>query len=174
MEATEQNVKLSPPWDGHMSMLASFFAGDGRVKVGYCDDTRTGTIEVLDSRMYDALSQVLRTSIRFGNVTLKLNLVPKFEPKVCPKMTDLEALKVVLAQNPAFSKVKVQKAAAGAFVFVLFKPVVLQWYNDNLGNPWKLTTSTHELQADRVFKRGLGVSFTTEPPAGTKFRKGRK
>ena len=121
--------------------------------------------------MFDALAQVLRMKVRFGNVTLKLALCGKFDPKPCVQMTDLEALKVVLKENPAFSKLKAQKDGAFNFVFCLFKPVVLQWYNDNLGNPWKLSTSTYEEQADKVFKTELGVQFTTEPPKGAKFRK---
>ena len=35
MNKGKKEIKLSPPWDGHMSMLASFFAGDKRVRVGY-------------------------------------------------------------------------------------------------------------------------------------------
>lgn len=172
MAKKSEKVKLSPPWDGHMSMLASFFAGDNRVRVGYVGKDGIGRIEVFDSKMFDALSQVLRPSIRFGNVTLKIEIVRKFDPKPCEQMTDLAALKVVLKENPAFSKLKSQKDGAFDFVFCLFKPVVLQWYNDNLGNPWKLSTSTFEIEADKVFKTELGVQFTTEPPKGAKFRKG--
>lgn len=166
-------VKMSPPWDGHMSMLASFFAGDKRVRVGYCDGNSHGIIECFDSKMFDALSQIIRSKVKFGNVTLKVDVVlaAGVEPKPCPHLTDLQALKEVLKGNPAFSKIKSEKGAMFDFVFCIFKPLVLQWYNDNLGNPWKLTTSTYEKQADFVFKRELGVSFTTEPPKGAKFRK---
>lgn len=178
MAKKSEKVKLSPPWDGHMSMLSSFFAGDKRVRVGYCEDG-CGCIEVFDGDMYQALEQVLRKQLRFGNVRLEIRVVPanclrgkgdvlNIREKT---FTDLAALKVVLKENPAFSKIRRDKSSAFDFVFVLFKPVVLQWYNDNLGNPWKLTTSTHELAADWVFKAELGVSFTTEPPKGAKFAK---
>ena len=165
-------VKMSPPWDGHMSMLASFFAGDSRVKVGYCGDNNVGTIEVFDTKMYVALQQVMRQKVKFGNVTLKISIIPANSVKAFKgEMTDLQALKEVLKGNPAFSKIKSEKGGMFDFVFCIFKPLVIQWYNDNLGNPWKLTTSTYEKQADFVFKRELGVSFTTEPPKGAKFRK---
>lgn len=175
MAKKSEKVKLSPPWDGYMSMLASFFKGDDRVRVGYCKDG-VGTIEVFDAKMYDALNQVLRTKVRFGNVQLKIDVVLAIDAKLpnAVNMTDLAALKVVLSKNPAFSKLKSQKDGAFDFVFCIFKPVVLQWYNDNLGNPWKLSTSTFEEQADFVFKTELGVQFTTEPPKGAKFRKGAK
>lgn len=173
----KKKLKLSPPWDGYMSMLASFFAGDKRVRVGYCEDG-VGTIEVFDQKMFDALSMVLRTKIRFGNVRLRINLVlgecvkhDRNGKRRQIEMTDLQALKEVLRLNPAFSKIKSEKGAMFDFVFCIFKPLVIQWYNDNLGNPWKLSASTYEQQADFVFKRELGVSFTTEPPKGAKFRK---
>ena len=172
MAEKQEKVKLSPPWDGHMSMLASFFAGDSRVKVGYCGGNSVGTIEVFDTKMYVALQQVMRQKVKLGNVTLKISIVPANGVKLYKdELTDLAALKEVLKGNPAFSKIKSEKGGMFDFVFCIFKPVVLQWYNDNLGNPWKLTTSTYEKQADFVFKRELGVSFTTEPPKGFKVPK---
>lgn len=169
-------VKLSPPWDGHMSMLASFFAGDNRVRVGYVGKDGVGRIEVFEPEMLDALSQVIRGKVRFGNVTLKVDVVlaDGIKPEPCKKMTDLEALKYVLKKNPAFSKIKKSSDGMFEFVFCIFKPVVLMWYNDNLGSPWKLSASTFEEQADFVFKTELGVQFTTEPPKGVKFRKAAK
>lgn len=168
-------IKMSPPWDGHMSKLAAFFAGDKRIRVGYCENG-VGIIECFDSKMCDALSQVIRAKVKFGNVTLKVDVVlaDGVKPQPCVQMTDLAALKYVLKENPAFSKIKAQKGGMFDFVFVIFKPVVLMWYNDDLSSPWKLSTSTYEKEADVVFKTEIGVSFTTEPPKGVKFRKAAK
>lgn len=161
-------VKVSPPWDGYMSMLASFFKGDKRIRVGECAKG-VGTIEVFDTKMYAALDQVLRTKLRFGNVKLEIRLVPANGLKAYKgEMNDLAALKVVLSKNPAFHKIISRKTEVGNFVFVMFKPVVLMWYNDNLGSPYKQTTSVYELAAQTVFKDKIGVSYATEPARGAK------
>ena len=162
-----KKLKLSPPWDGHMNMLASFFKGDDRVRVGGGTNNRVGTIEVFDTKMYAALEQVLRKRLRFGNVTLTINLVPANGMKK-PKgeMTDLAALKYVLSKNPAFAKFITRKTELGASVYCLFRPVVLMWYNDNLCSPWKQSASVYELEAQTVFKDEIGVSYATEPPRG--------
>mgnify|MGYP003321061786 CR=1 FL=1 len=163
MSKKSENVKLSPPWDGYMNMLASFFKGDKRVRVGGCDDKRVGTIEVFDTKMYCALEQVLNKKIRFGNVTLRIRIVPANDLKAFKNtMTDLAALKVVLSGNPAFAKFITRKTEVGNAVFCMFKPVVLMWYNDNLGSPYKQTASVYELAAQTVFK-GCGASYATEP-----------
>lgn len=121
-------VKLSTPWDEYMSILASFFKGDNRVRVGICDRKRVATIEVFDTKMYVALGQVLRTKLRFGNVKLEIRLVPANGLKAYKgEMTDLAALKYVLSKNPAFAKIISRKMAMGNFVYVLFKPEVLLW-----------------------------------------------
>lgn len=163
MASKSDKVKLSPPWVGHMSMLASFFKGDKRVRIGSVEG-RTGIIEVFCNDMYQALSLVLRQKIRFGNVTLNINLVPSNGMKLKTKeMSDLDALKVVLKKNPAFDKIRTTKDGPMQFVTALFKPVVLQWYNDNIGNPWKLTTSIFESEANKVFKGELGICWSTSP-----------
>lgn len=159
----EKEIKLSPPWDGYMHMLASFFKGDGRVIVGACDDKRVGTIEVFDTKMYCALEQVLNKRIRFGNVVLKIRIVPANGLKAFKNtMTDLAALKVVLSKNPAFAKFITRKTPVGNMVFCMFKPVVLMFYNDNLASPYKKTTAVYEAAAFHVFK-DCGVSYATEP-----------
>lgn len=176
MEKKSEKVRLSPPWDGHMSKLASFFKGDDRVRVGTCGMGYVANIEVFDTKMYSALEQVLNKRIRFGNVVLKINLVPANGVKAFKgEMTDLAALKVVLKDNPAFAKIVSRKTELGNNVFVLFKPVVLMWYNDNLASPYKQSTSVYELEAQIVFK-DLGVSYSTEPQKGIKFfnKKGSK
>lgn len=157
-------VKLSPPWDGHMSMLASFFKGDGRVRVGGGTDKGVGTIEVFDAKMYAALARVLRKNLRFGNVRLAIRLVPADGVnRAKGEMTDIAALKVVLSKNPAFHKIVSRKTQVGNFVYVMFKPVVLMWYNDNFGSPYKQTASVYEIAAQKVFRDELGVSYATEP-----------
>lgn len=162
-------VKLSPPWDGYMSMLASFFKGDNRIRVGECAKG-VGTIEVFDTKMYVALGQVLRTKLRFGNVKLEIRLVPANGIKTAMKgeMTDLAALKYVLSKNPAFAKIISRKTAMGNFVYVLFKPEVLLWYNDNLASPYKQSATVYEQAALTVFVDRLGVSYATEPARGAK------
>lgn len=167
---SHKKLKMSPPWDGYMNMLASFFKGDTRVRVGSCDGRRVGTIEVFDGDMYQALEQVLNKKLRFGNVVLRIDIVPanclRGKGDVLNikerDYTDLAALKVVLSKNPAFAKIISRKTELGNFVFCMFKPVVLMWYNDNLGSPYKQTTSVYEDAALHVFK-DCGVSFATEP-----------
>ena len=169
-----KKLKLSPPWDGHMNMLASFFKGDDRVRVGGGTNNRIGaiegTIEVFDGDMYQALEQVLNKRRCFGKVVLTIDVVPanclrgkgevlKIKER---NYTNLAALKVVLSENPAFHKFITRKIPMGNNVFCMFRPVVLMWYNDNLASPYKQTTSVYEAAAVHLFA-DCGVSYATEP-----------
>lgn len=165
MAKKNETVKMSPPWDGYMNMLASFFRGDDRIRVGCGTDKRVGTVAVFDSKMYAALEQVLKTRVRFGNVVLRINIVPADGLKAFKgEMTDLEALRCVLSKNPAFAKFVSRKTELGNFVYCMFKPVVLMWHNDNPASPYKQTASVYETAALEVFKSAkIGISYATEP-----------
>lgn len=188
MAKKSEKVKLSPPWDAHMQMLKSFFKGDDRIEVetgtekGAVEDAKThkplkgnwviSTVKVSDADCCIALKQALRRAVKFGNVSLAVDIIPANETvekaiqkklKVGKKFLPLVALKEVLKKNPAFSKLKMSRLGDRTICFCIFKAVVLQWYNDNLGSPWKIATCTHEGLANAVFADEIGALFCTEP-----------
>lgn len=188
MSKKSEKVKLSPPWDAHMQMLKSFFKGDDRIEVeigtekGAVEDAKThkplkgnwviGTVKVSDADCCIALKQALRRKVEFGNVSLAIDIIPANEDvekavqkklKAGKKLMPLAALKEVLKKNPAFSKLKMSRLGDRTICFCIFKAKTLQWYNDNLGSPWKIATCTYECQADRVFAEEIGAQFCTEP-----------
>lgn len=178
MAKKQEKVKLSPPWESHMQMLKAFFKGDDRIEVviGTQEGTQKGTvvgqIRVADADCFIALGQALRQTVKFGNVTLYVVIVPANEEveakigkklKAGKKLLPLAALKEALKKNPAFSKLKMSRLGDRSICFCVFKPAIIQWYNDNLGNPWKITSCMHECQAENVFADEIGALWCTEP-----------
>lgn len=179
MAKKNKNDRLSPPWIEHMSKLAAFFAEDKRIEVSQeIDDGGKGTVygKIFfdgDLNSYDAFNLVFNKKVEFGKVKLVINVIPankNLEAKVAkrspnrPKtLTDLAALKLVLSKNPVFDRMKFSTFLDTRRCFCIFKPVVLQWYADNLCSPWKLNTGIPEVVADIVFRQGVGALFCTLP-----------
>ena len=73
-----EGVGLSPPWGTYFKTLKAVFEDDPDVTLPdeYTEDGANVTIDVsiADPIKYLALSQLLRTEIDYGNVTVKVNL----------------------------------------------------------------------------------------------------
>lgn len=187
----EKEIKLSPPWCGYMQMLKSFFKGDDRIIVedevekGVVTDAKTGkplkgnwmisSILVKDADLAIALKTALARKVTFGNVSLCIDIVPANETieakvqkkvKAGKKFTPLAALKEILKKNPAFDRLVCRPFMDTRRHYCVFKPAVLQWYDDNLESIWKLTTGCHETLAVRMFAGDVGCLFCTAPKEG--------
>ena len=156
------------------SMLKAFFTGDDRFIVGKVKEAEDGNysldIKVNSECAYCALNKILVGGIEFGGQALWINVIPankKLEKKLSetklPEMDDVTAAAVVLKNNPMFDGIRKEiiPILLCEMNYILFKPKVLQYPCDNIGNPWRVCTTTYEEAACSIFTVSNGVFSTT-------------
>lgn len=145
-------TRLSPPWATHVSLIKALFEGDPQVRVDYNDETRTVKLYVSNPCKSDAIDGIIKHEIEFGNVVLHVQVVP-------PNGNDLaDTILQAFDGNPAFSDVVVNRnPSMGELVYAMFKPEVVQFFNDDLGDAHGLTTLTYEQVATEVLECGAYI-----------------
>jgi len=110
----------------------------------------------------EALTKVLPEKEKFGNVELTINVIPS------NKVNNTEQLfKTVFAGNPIFSDA-MQTGADGTPVmtYVIFKPLIVQFFNDNMADANRNLTALYQDIAKDVFLEQSGVYYCTESIRG--------
>lgn len=167
-KTNNKKAGLSAPWYERKQMVKAFFKGDERFDVKI-DDEKDMTIGVATEDLGDALKEVFKSKFTDGNVTQNVKIVPlnasaKKGKKAKGKCwTTLAALKEVLKSNPAFYKLRTARIGDQAFTQCLFNAVVMSWYADNIGNPWRTNSSIHEVVAEAIFNNKVQVVWGTKP-----------
>ena len=69
-------MKLSSPWVEFYREIEALFAQDDEVKVVYEEEKNEVKLYVENARKADALAQLLPTEKTFGNVVLKITVIP--------------------------------------------------------------------------------------------------
>ena len=152
-------LKLSAPWMTYYKELNELFKRDPQVKVVYDDENREVTLYVDDAEKADAITQLLPTEVEFGNVTLKVFVVPA-NKLLKSKGTDFEK---AFKDNPAVSYTETIRTIFGDDItFVVFKKEVVQYFNDDLFDVNGLCSTLYQDIAKRVFKDVDGVRFCTD------------
>lgn len=154
-----ETVRISSPWVGYVHKLEELFGPDPDITVRYDDDSLTVRLYVNGDDKSTALTTLLPDTIRFGNVELRIEVIPSNDA-----MTRAEMYRRAFEGNPLYSRtVSVQPiATTKPFLYVMFKPEVVQYWDDNLGDPHgKISTLAQEIARD-VFEDGNGVYFSTD------------
>jgi len=162
-------LKLSPPWDTYYQELNAMFKNDTSVNVVMDDDACEVKLYVDSGDKAEALQVLLPESVEFGNVTLKVTIVPANEPSktryVYNKNSD-EYIERVFRDafdgNPAFYDIVTVRGVFGfSACYVIFRKEVIQYFNDNLGDINGLCSTLYETIARDIFKPDLGAYYCT-------------
>lgn len=153
-------MKLSSPWVEFYREIEALFEQDDEVKVVYDEEKNEVKLYVENARKADALTQLLPAEKTFGNVTLKIIVIPA---------NDLEISKADLIAeafdgNPALSYVQHVDAVIGAFDYAVFQNRVVQFFDDNLSDINGNKSTLYENIAKDVFGTDVNVFFCTEAP----------
>lgn len=155
-----KETKLSPPWITYCSELTEFFKNDPEVKVVFDDseDVKGIDIYVDDTDKAEALTQLLKPCVEFGNVNVAINVIP---PNNSQKTT-FELMKIALANNPVCKGFKMVTDVFGNEInYALFSREVAQFFNDNIGDPSGLKTMLYSQIAEDIFKEHDDIFFST-------------
>lgn len=151
-------MKLSSPWVEFYHKIEALFAQDPEVKVVYEEENNEVKLFVENARKADALTQLLPAEKTFGNVTLKVTVVPANDVTI----SKADLLAEAFDGNPALSYVQHVDAVIGSFDYAVFQNKVVQFFNDNLSDINGNKSTLYEDIAKDVFGTEAGVFFCTE------------
>lgn len=153
-----EKVKLSAPWVLYVDALKAMFEEDPEVTIDYDDETNVVRMRVDNQVKADALSQLIPAEKDFGNVKLKINVVPA---NMKAKKSDL--FMAAFAGNSAVNGyVPIEGVFSNPLTYIMFKKEVVQYWIDNMGDPRGLRSTLYEDIAREVFGEHDGVLFCTD------------
>lgn len=155
----ENRIDMSAPWVEHYRKIEALFEYDPDVTVKYNDKERTVRLYVKGRDKAAALNTLLPSEIAFGNVTLDIAVIIDIE-----KLSLAQTFNRALLGNPLFSQAYEIRpdGASNAFSYVMFEPEVVQYWNDNLGDPHGIVSVLPQDLAKDIFEDGLGALYSTE------------
>lgn len=154
-------MKLSAPWVNFYRELEALFVQDPEVKVVYEEENNEVKLFVDNARKADALTQLFPAEKEFGNVTLKITVIPANNADV----SKADLLAEAFDGNPALSYIQHVDAVLGSFDYAVFQNKVVQYFNDDLSDINGLRSTLYQDIAKDVFGEDAGVFFCTEAPA---------
>ena len=165
MEIMKVKVGLAPPWSSYCSMLKELFKGDPNVTV-VCDiegEHKEVRLLVRGDVKADALSRVLPDHKDFGNIRLKITVVPENDDE---EVSRVELFKRAFDGNSNVSSiVDVELPYGGMFHYVIFKGEVVQYDDDNLADAYGNRNTLYQEIAKEIFGDDTakdGIYFCTE------------
>lgn len=154
-------LKLSAPWICYYRKIDALFGEDPDVSVKYDEDINEITLLVNGQEKANALTQLLPTEKSFGNVTIKITIVPANKP-----VQKIDLFKTAFEGNPAFSyAVTVDTGmTSNTFNYCVFRNKVVQYFGDNLNDVNGNISTLYECIAKDVFEDTEGILFCTDVP----------
>lgn len=158
-------LKLSPPWVLYYKKLNTLFEYDKDVLVIYDEDEMEIKLYCSDNNKSEALSLLLPNTISFGDVELKITVIPSNEKtnKVKITINNPETAIYVLfnTNNDYVESVEVIPTPFGKFTYVIFIKEVVQYFEDDLSDFYGVKSTLCEDIAREIFKDIDGVFFCT-------------
>jgi len=152
-------VKLATPWSTYYKELEILFGRDPEIRILYYDEEKEVKLYVDNSAKADALTQLLPKEKVFGNIVLKITVIPKNGMTA----TKFSLFEEAFRGNPIVSYTK---KLDGTFPFTLcyivFKHEVAQYYNDDLGDVNGMCSTLYQDIAKRIFENRDNVYFCTD------------
>ena len=155
-------TNMYSPWVVFSRKIEVLFENDPEVDVRFNEDSYTITLLVDNENKAFALSKIMPESKTFGNVEVKINIIP-------PDGDDWGAkyFEAAFTGNGAFSHMTVVKDLPGAVIsnpiaYCVFKKEVVQYSADDLSSESGLTSTLYQDIARDIFGDTEGVFFCTD------------
>lgn len=154
----DKKMKLSPPWIEYYRKLEAMFGQDPDIKVEFDEDEMHIKLYVESHEKATALDELLPVQKDFGNVSVFIEVIPANDE---PKRIDY--IKRAFEGNPAFSyATTIEGIMSNPISYVVFKPEVIQFWNDNMGDPHGITSTLMADIAKEIIGEDEGVIFSTD------------
>lgn len=154
------NVKLNlqAPWTEYASEVTALFEKDPDVKVEYDNLGKKLKLYVKSPEKAEALEMILQDEIEFGSVKLTIEIIPANKETRTP----MDIFAVAFKGNPIVSYTKTVDALGFSAGYVVFKPEVVQYFNDDLSDINGMKSTLYAEVAKDVFQDHDGVFFCTD------------
>lgn len=152
-------TRISPPWVTYAKKVQALFAEDQDVIVEYDNDSRTLTLLVEGQDKASAIERLIPKEAEFGNVKLAITVKPSNDDSL------QATVRKAFAGNPAVSSIETVSGDVplfGSRTYVLFKPEVVQFFDDDMSDYNGLHSTLYQDIAREVFDYDASVSFCTD------------
>lgn len=155
-------LKKSSPWITYYREVNELFRRDKDVLVVYDEENTELKIYVNDQTKADAIRFLIPIKKEFGNVTLKIDVIPSNGKQLrgidtsnvlsiaCNAFTNNDAVYMVTDVGAVFN-----------LVYVIFRKEVVQYFDDNIGDAYGNCSTLYETIARDVFN-DIGIKFCTD------------
>ena len=141
----KEKLKLSSPWEIFYKEIVAMFKRDKSVRTEFDNENMVIKLFVEGTDKADALDTLLPNEKVFGNVTVKIEVIPANNDNP----TDVELFTRAFKDNPILEYV--------------------QYYNDSLNDINGICSTLYQDVAKDVFDKRSGVYFCTEYEDGWLF-----
>lgn len=165
------NLNLASPWYTYQRKIKALFRHDDDIEVGdvfELDDPVADyafDIEVKNHEKYIALDRVLPKVRAFGNVRIAIFL---YDEENGVEQDSETLFRTIFDGNPALSEIVTAEDFTGTkHTYVLFRPEVIQFYNDDisdLNGNW--SGIMQDIARDVFADDARGIHFCTSPHVG--------
>ena len=153
------NLNLSTPWVTFYREIEALLGGDPDINVVWDEENKRVKLYVEDADKAEALDTLLPREKTFGNVTVKVSVLPANEEEE----SKASLFRRAFEGNPAFAFEKtVETALTNPVSYVVFKKEVVQFWNDDLSDVNGNCSTLYEEIARDVFDDNAGIFFCTD------------
>lgn len=166
-----KEITLSSPWVIYYRKIRALFLEDPDIDISFIDDSDEPEvilrIETLDKA--DAISRLLPEEMKFGNVTLKITIIPP-NPSTMEKK---DLVKMAFRDNPAYAEMRTIVMPDGSEdYYALFIKEVVQYPSDSTSDFNGLTSTLYQNLAKELLGEEVNLHYCTcriNPNNGLKF-----
>lgn len=153
-----EKLNLSAPWVTFVNELNALFEFDADVTIDYDKEENHVRLYVEGVTKADALTELLPPEKKFGNVTLKISVIPANHA-----IDKVSLIEKAMDGNGVLREVIEAQRPGGSFKYLMFDHEVAQFYNDQLDDPVGNKTMLYADIAKDVFGELDGAFYCTEP-----------
>lgn len=150
-------LNLSAPWITFVHELEALFEYDADVTIDFDKEDNHVKLYVDSVTKADALTSLLPVEKEFGNVVLKISVIP-----ANISIDKISLIQKALNGNAVLKDVIETQRPGGVFKFLMFDREVAQFYNDQLDDPVGNKTMLYADIAKDVFGDLNDAFYCTE------------
>lgn len=159
-------INLSSPWVLYYHEVEAFFKADPEVNVVYDEKENILKLFVNNQTKADALMNLMPMQKDFGSVTLTIMVIPsntnKLTFKTFAKTDTIGLITAALEGNDFLSSIQETTLFTNPITYVVFKPQIIQYFTDSLGDINGLCSTLAQEIAKDIFTEIDGVYYCTD------------
>ena len=155
----KKGLNLASPWAIFYHEIQALFEKDEDIKITFDEENYVIKLYVTGTDKAAALEELLPQEKDFGNITLKIEVIPANNENPTFK----ELYERAFAGNPIFSYASNgYNGITADNTYIVFRKEVVQYYNDSLKDINGLCSTLHQEVAKDVFDETPGVCYCTD------------